>query len=298
MQLLRDLDLFVALGKSKSFSVAAQTLGMPTSTLSRRIAEYEKTLGVALFLRTTRRVELTEAGVLFLSRCEHLVEAAREAQEELQGIAGTPGGLLRISLEPEVGVSLFSASIAAYRRRYPDVTLNLDLSPRRVDLISEGFDLAVRLGPLPDSNLIVRELGRLPVGLYAATRYLRERGMPEQPADLSAHSRLHLLHRDDYGDWELRNGRRRHVVAKAGAVVCANNMTMLRSLLRQGLGIAVMDDVMASEDIKAGLIRPVLPEWRLPPVAVSILRPGRLMPMKAKAFIDTVLDTLSFERND
>lgn len=276
--------MFVAVGRARSFTDAARGLAMPTSTLSRRIAELERSLGVQLFVRTTRRVELTEAARVYLARCETIVDAAREAQDEVLGLAATPSGLLRISLEADVGAGLVAPAVAELLRRYPKVSVDLDLSPRRVDLIAEGFDLAVRLGSLPDSTLIVRQVASLSVGLYASPEYLKRHGQPTKPAALHAHARIHLLHAHDSGEWALRSGRRRVVIAKKGVRVSANNMTMLRSLLRLGQGIGVMDEVMGAADVKDGVLRRVLPEWRLPSVAVSILTPGRLMPAKARVF--------------
>jgi DNA-binding transcriptional LysR family regulator len=286
MDLLREIELFVAVGRARSFTDAGKSLGMPTSTLSRRIADLERSLGLQLFVRTTRRVELTEAAKVFLVRCESIIDAATEAQDEVLGLAANPSGVLRISLEADVGAGLAAPVVAEFLRRYPQVCVDIDLSPRRVDLIAEGFDLAVRLGTLPDSSLIVRQVASLSVGLYAAPAYLKRHGDPRKPAELAAHARLHLLHMHDSGEWPLRCGRRRVVIGKKGAKVCANNMTMLRNLLRLGQGIGVMDEVMAAADVKDGMLRRVLPRWTLPPVAVSVLTPGRLIPAKTRAFVE------------
>jgi DNA-binding transcriptional LysR family regulator len=296
MNPLREIDLFVAVGRARSFTEAAKALGMPTSTLSRRIAELERSLGLQLFVRTTRRVELTEVARRYLAHCETIVEAAEEAQAEILGLAENPSGVLRISLEPDVGAGIVGPVIAECLQRYPKVMVDLDLSPRRVDLIAEGFDLAVRLGSLPDSSLIVRQVTSLSVGLYASPAYLKRHGEPRVPADLRARARLHLLHKHDSGDWLLRSGRQRVVVKKKGATVAANNMSMLRTLLRLGQGIGVMDEVMGAEDVKAGLLRRVMPAWTLPPVAVSVLTPGRLVPAKTRVFIDLMAQRLSAPR--
>ena len=296
MYTLGEVDLFVAVGRARSFTQAARSLGMPTSTLSRRIAEFERALGLQLFVRTTRRVELTEAARHYLARCEAIVDAARDARDEVLGLAENPGGLLRVSLEADVGAALVAPAVAEFQLRYPRVTIDLDLSPRRVDLISEGFDVAIRLGALPDSSLIVRRIASLSVGLYAAPAYLKERGEPRTPVELNAHARLHLLHTHNAGDWLLHNRRRKIVIKKAGCCLSANNMTMLRSLLRLGRGIGVMDEVMGAEDVKAGVLRRVLPEWTLPPVAVSALTAGRLLPIKTRAFIDLVASKIGAAR--
>jgi DNA-binding transcriptional LysR family regulator len=291
-----DIELFVALARTRSYTEAAKLIGMPTSTLSRRISQFERALGLQLFVRTTRQVSLTETARQYLSRCELILQAARDAQEELLGLAKNPSGVLRISLEADVGSALVAPAVVEFRGRYPGVVVDLDLSPRRVDLVAEGFDLAVRLGSLPNSSLIVRQIAALEVGLYASPAYLHKRGEPDKPADLLEHARLHLLHEHDSGEWRLRSGRRRAVIERAGAIVSANNMTMMRVLLRKGLGIGLMDDVMGGEDVKAGLLRRVLPEWSVPSVEVSILTPTRLLPAKTREFINIVVECIGKQR--
>lgn len=285
---LRDLDLFVAVGRARSFSAAALRLGIPTSTLSRRIAALEQRLGVALFARTTRRVELTDAARAYLVRCEAIVEAAREAQADVVGQARQPGGVLRVSAEVDIGTQLLAPAISELTAVHPALNVELDLSPRRVDLVAEGFDAAVRVGRLRDSTLIARQLASLRVGLYASADYIARRGVPRDPGELAAHARLHFLHDQDSGDWQLTRGRRRIVVPRAGARIAANNMTLLLRLLRQGAGIAIADEIFVLDDVRNGAVRRVLPEWALPTVALSVLTPGRLIPAKTRAFIDAV----------
>ena len=288
MNALNELDMFVAVCRTLSFNAAATSLGIPASTLSRRIAQFERELGIQLFVRTTRRVELTAAAKLYLSRCEAIVDAARDARAEVLGMVASPAGRLRVSMEADVAATLLAPAIAKMHRRYPQITIDLDLSPRRVDLIADGFDAAVRIGRLPDSTLIAREIAALPVGLYASKNYLRQRGEPAKPADLAHHNRLHLLHQHDDGAWQLRSGRRRFTVPAHGGLAFANSMTMLRSLMRLDMGIAVMDEVMASEDVAHGRIKRVLPKWSLPRVPVSILTPSRLVSARTRVFCEFI----------
>ena len=200
----------------------------------------------------------------------------------------SPAGRLRVSMEADVGTILLAPAVAKLHRQYPTITIELDLSPRRVDLIAEGFDAAVRIGALPDSNLVAREIVRLPVGLYASRKYLSRRGEPRTPADLAQHARLHLLHQHDDGRWHLQSGKKVASVASGGGLVFANSMTMLRSLMRMDMGIGMMDQLMANEDVRAGLIKRVLPKWSLPSVPISIVTPSRLVPARTRVFIDLV----------
>jgi DNA-binding transcriptional LysR family regulator len=285
MDHLRDLALFVAVAEAKSFTKAAAQLGVPTSTLSRRIADLEASMQLKLLVRSTRQVELTEAGALYLSLGEGIVAAAREAHQQVRGLAERPQGTLRMSVEAEIGPRLVAPVLADYLQRYPDVRIDLDLSPRRVDLLAEGFNLALRIGRLPDSGLTVRRLAMLTASLYAAPSYLARRGTPNHPADLLGHDRIHLLHKGDRGEWRLMQGDAA-IEVPSDSVVCANNMTMIRHLARLGVGIAVIDDLMASEDVARGLLRTVLPGWTLEPMPISILTPTRLLAAKTRAFVD------------
>jgi DNA-binding transcriptional LysR family regulator len=236
-------------------------------------------------VRSTRQVELTEAGALFLSLGEGIVAAAREAHQQVCGLAEKPQGTLRLSVEAEIGPRLVAPVLAEYLEHYPDVRIDLDLSPRRVDLLAEGFNLALRIGRLPDSGLTVRRLAMLCASLYAAPAYVKRRGMPKHPADLLKHERIHLLHKGDHGEWRLMNGDEVIEVPSNG-ILCTNNMTMIRHLARLGVGIAVVDDLMASEDVHRGLLQTVLPDWTLEPMPISILTPTRLLAAKTRAFVD------------
>ena len=285
MDHLRDMALFVAVAESRSFTKAAAQLGVPTSTLSRRIAELEASMELKLLARSTRQVELTEAGALYLSLGEGIVAAAREAHQQVRGLAERPQGTLRMSVEAEIGPRLVAPVLAEYLERYPEVRIDLDLSPRRVDLLAEGFNLALRIGRLPDSGLTVRRLAMLSASLYAAPSYVKRHGRPKHPADLAQHARIHLLHKGDRGEWRLMKGGEAIDVPSNGRL-CANNMTMIRHLARLGVGIAVVDDLMASEDVDRGLLQKILPSWALEPLPLSIITPTRLLAAKTRAFVD------------
>ncbi len=251
MDVLYGMSLFVEVAKARSFTRAAETLAMPTSTLSRRIGEIEASLGLKLFHRTTRSVGLTDAGALYFSRAVSLVEAAAEAHAHVRGLAERPAGLLRISMETEIGPSLIAPVVASFRTAYPDVGFELDLSPRRVDLLAENYDIAIRLGSLPDSTLTVRRLALLDVGLYAAPGYVARRGSPGHPGELKDHARIHLMHQHDGGEWSLTRDAET-VVVPSDRSLSANNMAMILQLARSGAGIAVSDELVAARECETG----------------------------------------------
>lgn len=184
---LRDMALFVEVVRTRSFTAAASNLDMPASTLSRRIAALERSLGLTLLTRTTRRVDVTHAGADYFARCAHLVEEARAAHEQVRQDAATATGTLRLSCTPDFATLYLPPVLEAFTRQHPAVGVELHLSPRIVDLASEQLDAAIRIGRLPDSALVARRLGSLTRKLFAAPAYLQTAGMPTSPAELPQH---------------------------------------------------------------------------------------------------------------
>ena len=173
MEYLNDMALFVEVVKAKGFRGAGEVLGIPNSTISRRIAALEKSIGLRLLHRTTRKVELTEAGQLYYERCRRIVDEARIAHEQLGEMLAQPSGVLRASLPVDFAMIYMAPLMVEFARRYPGITFDLDLTPRRVDLVTEPFDVAIRMGESANSNLIARLLefiGQLPEGIFAARR--------------------------------------------------------------------------------------------------------------------------------
>lgn len=291
MELLRDMALFVAVAKAKSFTRAAEALSLPLSSLSRRIAALEKAIGLQLLNRTTRKIELTEAGAIYFARCQQIVEAAHIAHEQLQTFAATPRGRLRVSMPVNFGTFFLAPLIANFAERYPDVSFDLDLSPRRVDLLSEPFDLAIRVGELPDSSLIVRRLALVPAGLYAAPSYLERFGTPAHPLELPQHTCIQLLSSAGSAVWKLRRAEETVEVDVAGRFAI-NNIGMVQRLAVLGLGIGAIDATIANESVQAGRLQQVLPTWQLPPVPIFALTATRLLPAKTALLIDFLAEQL------
>ena len=190
MARLNDMALFVEVVKARSFRRAADAIGMPNSTLSRRISALEKAIGLRLLHRTTRKIELTEAGQLYFQRSKRIVDEARLAHEQLGEMLAQPSGLLRVSLPVDFATIYLAPLIAEFAQRYPGISFEFDLTPRRVDMVAEPFDVAIRMGELADSQLIARQLARLPRYLYASPRYLELSGEPKKPDDLVKHACL------------------------------------------------------------------------------------------------------------
>lgn len=286
MQLLRDIELFVEVVQARSFSRAAQRLGLPTSTVSRRIALMERTLGLQLLHRTTRRVEVTEAGAAYHARCAPLIEEARAAHENLQEDALQPKGTLRLACTPDFASWYLPDVLVRFARAHPEVDIELDLSSRRVDLHTEPVDAALRIGPLPDSALVARRVGSLRRQLFAAPGYLQALGEPEHPADLAQHAGIRLQPGSPHAQWALvceRTGAPAEPVQSRSRFV-AGSLSMARELALRGAGIAALDVRCAAPDVGLGRLVRVLPGWALEPVPLHLVCASRLMPARVRAF--------------
>lgn len=274
------------MARTRNFSQAAARLGIPSSTLSRRIAELEAGLGTQLLVRTTRRVDLTEAGALFLSRCEEIVEAARGARAELADLAHRPRGTLRVSLTPDFGTAFLAPVIAGFCARHPEIALHLDLSPHRADIVAEGVDVAIRIGMPNEPYLFTRKLISARRGLYASPAYLAAEGTPQAPQDLTRHRCLSVS-LGEAAPWILHWEDQAEEVAVRGPVQ-ANSPSMVLRLAAEGLGIAAADEVMASLHLSRGDLVRVLADWTIRPIPIYAVTATKAHPAKTRLFLDFV----------
>lgn len=285
---LNDIALFVEVAKRKSFSHAAEVLDMPTSTLSRRITELEQGIGTRLLNRSTRKIELTEAGALYYERCRHLVEEAQTAHEQLQDMAVQPKGLLRVSMPTSLAQLFLPDVLPEFAQQYPDIECDIDVNMLPVDPISNPYDLTLRFGKQPDSNLIARQIVLMAHHLYASRDYLERYGEPRSPQDLTHHECLRHSMRDETSYWILHSGDKVERIPVLGHL-SANNIGMLSRFAIQGLGITPLPVFDALEKVirQRGLVR-VLPDWNLTPIPLFALLPSRTLPAKTQAFLDFI----------
>lgn len=289
---LNDIALFVEVAKTLNFRRAAEVVGMPSSTLSRRIKALEKAIGLRLLHRTTRRIELTEAGQLYYERCRRIVDEARLAHEQLGELLAEPSGVLRASLPVDFATIFLAPLLAEFAERYPRISFELDLTPRRVDLVTEPFDLAIRMGELTNSSLIARQLASLPVYLYASPRYLERAGEPDHPEDLRRHTCLGF---PKGGAWTLHNPAERVEIAVGGRFV-VNSVGLIRRLALLDQGVILLSEQVVIEDVAHGQLRRVLPAWQGTPVPVYALTETRLLPAKTQRFIEFLRERLGQAR--
>nr|WP_283093929.1 LysR family transcriptional regulator [Pseudomonas sp. MWU12-2345] len=276
------MALFVEVVKAKGFRGAAEVLGMPNSTLSRRISALEKAIGLRLLHRTTRKVEVTEAGQIYFERCKRIVDEARLAHEQLGEMLAQPSGVLRVSFPVDFAVTYLSPLIAEFAELYPGISFDFDLTSRRVDLVSEPFDVAIRIGESEDSQLIARPLITLVPYLYASPRYLEVSGEPRTPSDLERHQCLNI---QKAGNWTLHDGVQTLSVAVGGRFM-VNSVGMLRRLATLDQGIVLMNEEIIADELRNGQLRRVMPEWQGKPVTVYAVTETRLLPAKTQRFIE------------
>jgi DNA-binding transcriptional LysR family regulator len=292
-----DLLLFARIVESGSFSKAAQRVDLPKSTVSRRISLLEARLGERLLQRTTRKLVLTEFGASLLEHATKVAEEVEAAGALVQHRQQEPSGRLRVSMPADFANIGMTAVIARFVARHPAVALELDLSPRRVDLVAEGYDIAIRMGDLPDdASLNARRVALERFGLYAAPSYIAQRGLPEQPDDLLAHDLLCLLSRSGGAvGWVLTRGKARWE-RDLPARLTANSPELLARIACNGAGIAASSHLFAEPFVRKGDLVRVLPEWDLPPSTGWAVFPGRrLMPAKTRAFLDMMEEMLCAE---
>jgi DNA-binding transcriptional LysR family regulator len=283
-----DLLLFARIVEAGSFSLAAERVELPKSTVSRRISLLEARLGERLLQRTTRKLVLTEFGAGLLEHARKVVEEVEAAGALVQHRQVAPSGKLRISMPGDFANLGMNTMLALFMERYPAITLELDLSPRRVDLVSENFDIAIRMGDLPDdSSLNARRVVLEKMALYASPSYIAVRGLPEHPDDLLRHDLLCLASRNSaLATWMLTRGKvvwQRELTPR----LAANSPDLLARIACAGAGIAASSNLFAEESVARGELVRILPEWSLPEVTGWAVFPGRrLMPAKTRAFLD------------
>ena len=283
-----DLVLFSVIAEQGSLVRAAERLDLPKATVSRRLANLEAGLSQKLLVRTTRRLSLTPYGREFLEHCQRVAEESSAAMDFVRSRESKPSGRLRVSMPGEYGLLFpLSQAIATFIERYPEIQLELDISARRVDLIGEHYDLAIRMGTLEDSaTLVARKIWELHFGLYASPIYLALHAPPSVPDELMRHSAVRLTSAGGKVlPWKLASGRQNWEGVPPGKVAL-NSLGMIHQLVLDGTGIGALPVHAAEGDVRAGRLARVLPGWSLPVSPAWAVMPGRrYFPLKTAAFL-------------
>lgn len=283
---LDQLRAFVKVVQSASFTKAADRLGTQKSHLSRLVAELEKRLGAKLLERTTRAINLTEIGREVFARAQGILQSVEDTEELAQQLQAEPRGTLRLTCGVEFGMLAVSGWLNEYLALHPQVAADVDFTARMVDIVHEGFDIAIRLGPLEDSRLAARKLGDLGYGLFACPRYLERQGTPRKIEDLKAHALLMFSAGTHRSGWRLSDGTR-EVRVEGPARLRLNNSFAIRDAALKSLGVAQLPVLVATDAIRRKRLVPVLPAWKPTPVPVHAVFPSsRYLTPKVRAFID------------
>jgi DNA-binding transcriptional LysR family regulator len=286
---LNDVATFVRVADGGGFTAAAKALGVPKSTVSRSLARLERMLGVRLVHRTTRALALTEAGRAYYDRVREAVMGVAEATADVVDLGKEPRGSIRVTAPVDVAQVLLAEVVARFVERYPQVRFEVSLTSRVVDVVAEGFDLAVRASPLRDSSLVARRLGAASMGLYASPAYLRRRGVPKAVADLSSHEFIRF--RSARGPLLLETDTQKERVAIEGAIE-ADDLLFVRRLIEAGAGIGLLPLFLAAcgSAAERDALTRVLPAWTLRGPSLSVVAPSaRLEPRRVKLFREFLL---------
>lgn len=278
---LNDIALFVEVAKRSNISRAAETTGVPATTVSRRLRELEATLGVSLLVRTTRRITLTEAGRLYFERCRDLVDQVRDAHYVLHGMGVRPHGTLRVLLPEPLDALDFTKLAGEFAEHWPELEYRFDYSHESVLDPAQEFDVALRWGKQADSDLIARRLADIPHQLHASPRYLKAHGAPSSPNDLANHQCLRSDLCGELSSWTLERGDSR-VDVPVGGKLASNNLELLRKFAASGAGIVALPSIGPA----APAMVPVLPDWKLAPIPLYAMFASRKPPARTRVFLD------------
>lgn len=287
MSHLSDIAVFVRVVERGSFTAAAADLEMSKAVVSKYISRLEARLGGRLLNRTTRRLTLTEAGEALYRGASNALAELDAAQADVLELAGQPRGRLRVTVPVLFATEFLAPRICEFRQAYPDIVLDLDLNNRLVDLVSERFDVAIRLTTLADSALVARRLADVRIVTAASPAYLEKRGTPKKPADLRDHECLVYNLTATPSEWQFRcpDGARESVKV-AGHVRC-NDDQMLKRVALDGHGILQMPEIFIADELADGRLVEILPANTLPPFALAAVFPSRAnLAPKVRVFVD------------
>jgi DNA-binding transcriptional LysR family regulator len=294
MDRLSAMRTFRTVVESGGFSAAARRLGLSKAAVSKQVAELEAHFGTALLHRTTRRLNATDAGRRYFENCVRLLDELSAVEAEVRNAQAEPSGRLRVSAPINFGNAVLGPVICAIAQRYPKLKIQVELNDRFVDLIEEGFDVALRIRTnLPDSSLIVRRIDSITRSVCAAPSYLKRMGMPKTPEELKNHTCLiYTLSTSPY-DWRFSSGSK-SVSVRVNGGIQSNNGQFLTSFLNAGMGIALLPDFVVGEDIRAGRLKRILENYQTEPHDLYLVYPAnRHQSPKLRAFMDMAAQHLA-----
>ncbi len=299
MDRFAEMEAFVRVVEAGGFTEAARRAGVSKSAISKQVSSLEHRLGARLLDRTTRRVSPNEIGLAYYDRASRALAEAEEADAAAISMQDAPQGELRLSAPHTFGLRVLSPIVADFLDAYPKVRVNMALDDRFVELIAEGFDLAIRVGALEDSALKARRLGETKLALVASPGYLKSRGAPEKIEDLNDHQLLHYSYRASGRSWRLIGPSGSERTIRAGGRLVVNNGEALLSAAERGHGIAMLPDFIWADAFAAGRVVEVLPSVKIETLGVwAVTPPGPFTHPTVRAFVDFTSERLKRLRRE
>ncbi|WP_428422752.1 LysR substrate-binding domain-containing protein [Methylibium sp.] len=296
MDKFQEMRAFAAVVDAGSFVKAADALASSTPVISRLVAELEARLGLRLMHRTTRKLSLTEEGEVFHARCKDLLAAVDEAEAEVTSRTGTAAGLVRINAPLSFGILHLADLWGDFMTRHPKVTLDVTLSDRVVDLVEEGYDLAIRIARLPNSSLITRKLATTRMVMCASPQYLKRAGVPRRPSELADHSVLAYSYWATRDEWQF-DGPSGKVTVRTRPSIRSNNGETCRAGALQHRGIVLQPSFMVGADLRSGTLVELMPEYRSIELDISAVYPTRKhVSPKVRLLIDFLVESFRTPR--
>lgn len=286
--------IFAKVAERGSFADAARELGLSNPTVSKAVSRLEARLGLALLSRTSRRLSLTESGRASLERAMRILREGEAAEDEAAEQLDIPRGRVRISAPLSFGISYLASALPGFLAAYPDVTLDLSLSDRQVDLIADGFDLAIRIARLEDSSLLARRLCTVRLLLVASPTYLNAQGRPHHPQQLLDHHVLAYTGGINPGAWRFVHALFGEDVVQPNVRVWADNADVLNPALLAGQGLAIQPEFLVWKELRDGALEIVMPDWECPSLGLHLMMPpSSLRPLRVQAVIDHLASALA-----
>lgn len=282
---LNEMLVFTKVIEAGSFTHAAHSLGIPKSTLSRKVKLLEQRLGIQLINRTTRQVRLTELGEVYFQKSQKIIAEIEETELSVTHLQSMPRGTLKIAAPVDLGTAL-APLFQEFIHTNDSINIRIHLSEEIVDLIGEDYDLAIRVGPLENSSLIARKIGSIPLKLYASPQYLKKRKLPTQPNDLSEHECLLFLENSERPLWVLNGPEGKKNIRVQGRLN-SNNSLLIHSACLLGLGVGMIPTILCHKEVRQKKLIPILPQWYAEDNGIYVVQPPRAhTPPKVRAFLD------------
>jgi DNA-binding transcriptional LysR family regulator len=290
----QEMTSFVAVVEAGSFVGAANATGLSKAAVSRHVADLEQRLGARLLHRTTRRLSLTDDGQLFFARAKEMLAALDEAESEISSRSGEPSGLLRINAPLTFGVLHLAPLWGRFARLYPKVSLDIELSDRVVDLVEEGYDLAVRITNLPNSQLVSRQLATTRMIACASPQYLAQHGTPVHPSELAEHEVISYSYWAARNEWTFTAPDDSLVTVRTHARIHANNGDTCRAAALDHQGVILQPDFLVADDLRRGDLVELLPTYRAMTLGIHAVYPSRKhLPIKTRRLVDFLVEAFA-----